>query len=265
MSRSDATDLGQDLGRRLTILRESRDLSQAELAKQAGISPSSLSLYEAGKRIPELVTLFRILDALDYGLAALDRADEFCLALRLTPGCRRSFGLPDPLRGQIASLAAEAGNAVSRLTDAVALLAGSEPTSERIRAAAADEGYPLPDDRAKAVELWERLRKHSHETQRAFVSELPEFQIWSLSELLSHESAAAASDSASAARELAQLALEVAERIPGGDGRRSRSKGYARGYLANAQRCKVTSGPPRNPLLALTMNGRQEHIVQETS
>lgn len=236
MSRSDATDLGKDLGRRLAILRESRDLSQAELTRQSGVTPSSLSLYEAGKKIPELATLFRILDALDYGLAALDRADEFCLALRLTPRCRRSFGLPDPLRGQIASLAAEAGNAVSRLTDAVALLASLEPTSEQVRAAAVDEGYPLPEDRAKAVELWERLRRYPHETQRAFVAEFPEFQIWSLSELLSHESSEAASDSASSARELAQLALDVAERIPGSDARRARSKGYARGHLGNAQR-----------------------------
>lgn len=236
MSRSDATDLGKEMGRRLAILRESRDLSQAELARQARTTPSSLSQYEAGKKIPELTTLFRILDALDYGLAALDRVDELCLSLRLTPRCRRSFGLPDPLRGQIASLAAEAGNAVSRLTDAVALLAGLEPTSERIRATAADEGYPLPEDRAKAVELWERLRKYPHEVRRAFVTEIPEFQIWSLSELLSHESAAAASDSASVALELAQLALDVAEKIPGDSARRARSRGYARGHLGNAQR-----------------------------
>ncbi len=236
MSRSDATDLGKDLGRRLAILRESRDLSQAELTRRAGVTPSSLSLYEAGKKIPELATLFRILDALDYGLSALDKADEFCLALRLTPQCRRSFGLPDPLRGQIASLATEAGKAVSRLTDAVALLAGSEPTSNRVRAAAMNEGYPLPEDRAKAADLWERLRKYSHEVRRAFVAEFPEFQVWSLSELLSHESAAAASDSASVAFELAQLALDVAEKIPGDSARRARSKGYARGHLGNAQR-----------------------------
>lgn len=93
--------------------------------REPGIRPRS----EAGKKVPELATLFRILEALNYGLAALDRADEFCLALRLIPRCRTSLALSDPLRGQIESLAAEAGNAVSRLTDAIALLAGLEPTS----------------------------------------------------------------------------------------------------------------------------------------
>ena len=231
-----ASDLAKDLGRRLAILRESRDKTQAELAREARITASSLSLYEAGKKMPELATLFRILDALGYGLAALDRADEFCLALRLTPRCRPSLGFADPLRTQIASLAAEAGSAVERLTDAVILLAKAEPTSERIRAVAAQEGYPLPEDRAKAAELWERIRKYAHETRLSLVAEFPEFQIWSLSELLCHESASVASDNVPAALELAQLALEVAGRIPGDNARKSRSRGYAHGYLGNAWR-----------------------------
>jgi tetratricopeptide (TPR) repeat protein len=145
------------------------------------------------------------------------------------------MGIPDPLRAQVASLAAEAGSAVGRLTDAVALLAGSA-ISEQIRATTADEGYPLPEDRARAVELWERLRKYPHEGRSALIAELPDFQTWALSELLAHESAASASDSAAVALELAQEALEVAERIPGDKARRSRSRGYALGFLGNAQR-----------------------------
>ncbi|HWN45500.1 MAG TPA: helix-turn-helix domain-containing protein, partial [Thermoanaerobaculia bacterium] len=236
MRGEDASDLGKALGRRLAILRESRALSQSKLAWKANVSRSSLSLYEAGKKIPDLATLFRLLDALDYGLAALDRADELCAALRLTPRCRPSFGLADPLRAQVASLAAEAGNVVGRLADAVTLLASSEPFSEQIRTIASAEGYPFPEDRARAVEHWERIRKYSHEGRSAIIAELPDFHTWALSELLAHESAAAASDSAAAALELAQEALEVAERIPGDKARRSRSRGYALGFLGNAQR-----------------------------
>ena len=236
MRGEDASDLAKGLGRKLAILRESRDMNQAELAREARITASSLSQYEAGKKVPELATLFRILDALGYGLAALDRADEFCLSLRLTSRCQSSMGVPDPLRAQVASLAAEAGSAVGRLTDAVALLAGSTPTSEQICAAATAEGYPLPEDRSKAVELWERLCKYAHEARLAFVAEFPEFQIWSLSELLCHESASVASEDVPAALELAQLALEVAERIPGDNARKSRSRGYAHGYLGNVLR-----------------------------
>ncbi len=236
MRGEDASDLGKALGRRLAILRESRDLRQSKLARKAHVSCSSLSQYEAGKKVPDLATLFRLLDALDYGLAALDRADELFAALRLTPRCRPSFGSADPLRAQVVSLAAEAGSAVSRLTDAVALLAGLEPMSERVCAAASAKGHPFPEDRARAAEHWERIRKYPYEGRSAIIAELPELQTWAFSELLAHESAAASSDSAAAALELAREALEVAERIPGDKARRSRSRGYALGFLGNAQR-----------------------------
>lgn len=236
MRGADASDLGKDLGRRLAILRESRDLTQSQLARKARVNRGSLSQYEAGKKIPDLATLFRLLEALDYGLAALDRADELCVALRLTPKCRPALGTADPLRAQVASLAAEAGSAVSRLTDAVALLSGLEPMSERVRAAASAEGHPLPEDRTRAAELWERIRKYPHEGRSALIAEVPDFHTWAFSELLAHESAAAASDSAASALDLAQEALEVAERIPGDRARRSRSRGYALGFLGNAQR-----------------------------
>ncbi|MFP5285996.1 MAG: helix-turn-helix transcriptional regulator, partial [Thermoanaerobaculia bacterium] len=242
MRAEDASDLGKDLGRRLAILRESRDLTQSQLARKARVNRGSLSEYEAGKKIPDLATLFRLLEALDYGLAALDRADELCVALRLTPKCRPSFGTADPLRAQVASLAAEAGSAVSRLTDAVVLLSSLEPMSERVRAAASAGGHPLPEDRARAVELWERIRKYPHEGRSALIAETPDFHTWAFSELLAHESADVASNSAASALELAQEALEVADRIPGDKARRSRSRGYALGFLGNAQRVQGDLG-----------------------
>lgn len=232
MRGENAPELGKDLGRRLAILRESRDLTQSQLARKARMSCSAISQYEAGKKVPELATLLRLLNALDYGLAALDRADELCVALRLASRSRPA----DPLGSQIASLAAEAGSAVARLTDAVALLADREPMSERVRAAASGQGHPLPEDRARAAELWERIRKHPHAGRGALIAELPELQTWAFSELLAHASADAASDSAALALELAQEALDVAERMPGDEARRSRSRGYARGFLGNAQR-----------------------------
>ena len=52
MREEDLPDLRKELGRKLAILRESRDLSQAELARKARITASSLSQYEAGKKCP---------------------------------------------------------------------------------------------------------------------------------------------------------------------------------------------------------------------
>lgn len=41
-----------DLGRKVRILRESREWSQAELAQKAGVTKSAISTYELGIRTP---------------------------------------------------------------------------------------------------------------------------------------------------------------------------------------------------------------------
>lgn len=41
-----------DLGQKVRRLRESRDWSQAELARRAGVTKSAISTYELGIRIP---------------------------------------------------------------------------------------------------------------------------------------------------------------------------------------------------------------------
>ena len=45
------------LGERIGALRRSRGLSQAELAKRLGISPSAMGMYEQGRREPSVQTL----------------------------------------------------------------------------------------------------------------------------------------------------------------------------------------------------------------
>jgi transcriptional regulator with XRE-family HTH domain len=52
------------LGRSLKALRESAGLSQAELARKAGVGKSQLSKYENGKELPKLETLARLVEAL---------------------------------------------------------------------------------------------------------------------------------------------------------------------------------------------------------
>ena len=53
-----------ELGRTLRALRESKGISQAELARRAGLGKSQVSKYERGKELPQLVTLEKLLDAL---------------------------------------------------------------------------------------------------------------------------------------------------------------------------------------------------------
>lgn len=219
MRNGDGGDAEATLGEALRILRASVDWTKIELADAARVRSSALSQYEADKQVPELQSLLRILDAMGYRLTELDTACDFLVLLKRARG-----------------LAREAREPLS-----------SGPLSEQVRAIATQAGYPLPEDRARAVELWERLRKHSSQEARlALVAEMKELQLWSFSELLSHESVEAAAESPSAALNLAQLALEVAERIPGEKARRSRSQGYARHFLGNAWRVQGNLGNARS-------------------
>lgn len=53
-----------ELGGTLRSLRESKDLSQGELARRAGMGKSQISKYEKGKELPKLDSLERLLEAL---------------------------------------------------------------------------------------------------------------------------------------------------------------------------------------------------------
>lgn len=55
----------------LVKLREERGLSKAELAKKAGLDPSSITRFEAGQRAPERLSIIQIADAMV--LPAMDR------------------------------------------------------------------------------------------------------------------------------------------------------------------------------------------------
>lgn len=55
----------------LIKLREERNLSKAELAKRAGLDPSSITRFEQGQREPERSSIVRIADAMV--LPAMDR------------------------------------------------------------------------------------------------------------------------------------------------------------------------------------------------
>jgi len=53
-----------ELGRTLRDLREAAGLSQAEVARKAGMGKSQLSKYERGKELPKLESLERLLAVL---------------------------------------------------------------------------------------------------------------------------------------------------------------------------------------------------------
>jgi tetratricopeptide (TPR) repeat protein len=68
------------------------------------------------------------------------------------------------------------------------------------------------------------------------VRETPEFWSWGLCELLCDESVKAAADDAAKALDLAELAVLVAELVPGPEGGPPRLRGWAWAFLGNARR-----------------------------
>ena len=212
MREETGAEVEASLGEAIQILRASVGWNQAKLAKRARVRPSALSQYEADKQVPELPSLIRILEAMGYRLSELDTSRDFLVHLK---SVRRR-------KARLFSLEARAPGG---------------PLLEQVRAMAAQAGYPLPEDRAKAVELWARLRKYkSQEARLVLVSEMKEFQIWSLCELVCWESAMAGAEDPADALNLARLALEISDRVPGEASQRSRLRGYARHHLGNALR-----------------------------
>jgi transcriptional regulator with XRE-family HTH domain/KaiC/GvpD/RAD55 family RecA-like ATPase len=62
---------GLELGGRLKTLRTTRGFSQTELAKQVGVTPSTISQIESGLIYPSLPALFKIAETLSVSPAAL--------------------------------------------------------------------------------------------------------------------------------------------------------------------------------------------------
>ena len=66
------------IGTRIASLRRQAGMSQAELAEKLNLSPSTIGMYEQGRREPPLATLVRIAElfnvSLDYLVAGKDSA-----------------------------------------------------------------------------------------------------------------------------------------------------------------------------------------------
>lgn len=60
--------MAQEFGELLRKARETKGLTQAELAQRAGLQPSAVAHFESGRRSPSLDNLRRLADALSVNL-----------------------------------------------------------------------------------------------------------------------------------------------------------------------------------------------------
>jgi transcriptional regulator with XRE-family HTH domain len=199
-----------------------------ELAASAGLAPSSIWRYEHGKMTPPRATLERLAAAAGVPAPLLDAV--LLPAVRAVRAGRPSVEQrPDDSRAASALTAALDGLVRASLVEFEAEL-------ESLDGAAAEEEGLRERDLPPASELWRRMADCTGAERRLLVEKSREFQTWGLCETLCDESERAAARHPAEARELAELALRVAELAPGDEPRRCRYLGYARGFLANAHR-----------------------------
>jgi transcriptional regulator with XRE-family HTH domain len=70
-----------DVARAITLLRVVRGWTQDDLAKASRVSPSAISAYERGHKIPGLAILGRLIRAMEFPLSAIDHTRNYITSL----------------------------------------------------------------------------------------------------------------------------------------------------------------------------------------
>ncbi len=96
---------------------------------------------------------------------------------------------------------------------------------------------PSPEDECReADEIWAALEQHPIPACRGLIGASPDCGNWALAVRVCEASLKMAAHKAEEALELAELAVSIAERVPGEESWRSRLLGYCWAHVANARR-----------------------------
>jgi transcriptional regulator with XRE-family HTH domain len=214
-----------DLNLALTAMRSALNWNQAELARAAGLPPNAVSDFERGNRAFSLDKLEELAGVMGLPAEAVAQARTF---VRSMGRQARAPGDPDEDtaadRRHAEQVVVQAGNAM-------------EDFARTLLSSLTIEGRALAF-RQQARKLWQRLQKRTPAERRALVEEDPELRSWALCELICKESIKAAADNADRARELADLALLLADLAAGEAAWRRRLQGYAWAHVGNARRVR---------------------------
>lgn len=218
------TEDPEDLKIAIAFLRAFQGWNQTELAKAAGIDKSLISLYELGRKKPSPKTMERLLKATGVPPSLFEDV------LRMIHMVRVAAADLDVESTTVAEDLAWAV-AVSLKLALIELLGGLDDMDEEEPA----QGTP-EKDRVEAEELWSTLQPFSPQDRRLLVKEGREFRSWALVERICQECEEVAPNDPVQAQEIAELALVIAERVPGNEAWRSRLQGYAWAFMGDARR-----------------------------
>ena len=210
-------------GLALTILRTAQGWTQKELSAATGLSRGVLSEYETGTTELTRDRLEALAGAMGWPPGTVDR---ILLGLGLMQPDPEAPVLPlDPDE--------EERHIIDRSAAVAARGMAKDVRAELIRELRQEKAQQA---RQAAAALWRRLKPLSSAERRRQVIQEPQFQDPFLCERLCAESERAAASDARRARDLAEFALLVAERVSGPPAWRSRFQGYAWAFIGNARR-----------------------------
>lgn len=78
----------EEIGANIRLMRKSRKMTQADLAKAIGQSASSITMYETGRREPDFETLEALADIFNVPLVTLIPVEEYESEAPATPEAR---------------------------------------------------------------------------------------------------------------------------------------------------------------------------------
>ncbi|MFL6261771.1 MAG: helix-turn-helix domain-containing protein [Thermoanaerobaculia bacterium] len=218
-----ASKTPSDVNLALACMRSALNWKQSELAEAAGTRGTTISDFERGNRTFSLEKLTELAGVLGLTPEAAAQARAFVRSMEeqaRPPGHHGPDAAED--RRRIERVAAQAGTLAADFTRSVL---SSVSFEARILAA-----------RDEARLLWLKMRRLSPSQRRDLVEKDLKFRSWGLCELICKESIKAAADNADRARDLAELALRIADLAPGAASWRQRLQGYAWAHVGNARR-----------------------------
>jgi transcriptional regulator with XRE-family HTH domain len=212
-------------------LRLHTGLEQKAFGKACRVDQSNVSRYEKGEVAPSDETLRRMAEAARLPWSLVVMMIRFFADL---------LSAADRATGHLPESPAAAPPVEPALLDSLELALIPYLIEE---AAAEAEGPPAEEARREAEEICAALLPYPPvERRRLLDLSVRAKRSWALAEAFAHASARAAADRVDEARELAELALEVARRVPG-EAQRARTEGYCTGFLANALRVATDFDP----------------------
>jgi transcriptional regulator with XRE-family HTH domain len=203
-------------------LRAVAGVQQAEFGRKSRVSQPAMSRFEAGESAPTEAELRRMARASPLEWPVVVHLLRIFTAVR-SAADRFGRAEAEPGSGEMDEIALDS------------MLLALAPYL--IEEAAAQPGLPPEEARREAEEVWAALETFPPRRRRELI-ELgpPQAHTCALVARVCDASARAAAHLPAEALELADFACFLAERVEGGEGRRSRARGYALSFVSNAQR-----------------------------